>query len=129
MNWKEFTEKHKILQPGEEPGFRDEFLNKVVVDVVQRDVDFNIIVYLMPGEPPGKIGPAVQKTCIDVFGHKKSELIDPIFYPQGVGIEAGPDRGTFDSFCIVISPPLTLRYTLGGLKDEFTRRLWHHLFQ
>ena len=127
MNWKEFTEKHNLLQPGLEPGYRNEFLNSVVVDVVQRGSDYNVIIYVMPGEPPSRVEPAIKKSCIDIFGHRLPEGIETVFYPKGLGLEVGADRGQFDSFCIVLKHPLTLKHTLDSLKVEFTTRLWEHL--
>lgn len=127
MNWKEIVDKTNLAQAGEEKGYRDEFLNKAIVDVVQRGNDINVIVYVVPGVNPYAIVGAVKKTCIDIFGHKRSEQIEPIFYPKGVGIHTGWGDDTYDSFCLVVKHPLSLRYTLQLLRDEFTNRLYFHL--
>lgn len=125
----EINKQKRIAKLAHELGVRNAQVNELLVDVAKRDGDINIIVYVMPGIDPRKAQLPIQKACVDVFGPDPGNDIDPVFYPKEKTppVIAGDQRGQFDSFCIVISPPTSKMYSVEGLQEDFTRRLYQHV--
>ncbi len=121
-------------------GSRDNDLGQCWVDITRRDVEegnFNIdiTIYVRPDVDPNRVMPALQKTCIDIFGHSPGEDIELFYHPgqlsngQAIGIEVDGRPGVFQSFGVTIKHPKSNFFSIDRLKSVFLKRAKHHLEQ
>jgi len=120
-------------------GHRNNDLKKIFVDINKRDVgndtfDINITMYVRPDVPLSGVMPALQRCCIDIWGHDPGDSIE-LFYHSGqvdagkfIGLEVMGQKGVFQSFGVTIKHPKSTFYNLDRLKGEFLRRAHYHLY-
>ncbi len=113
-------------------------LDQVFIDITKRDIEeggFNIdiTVYVRPDLQVERVMPALQRTCIDIFGHQRDDSVE-LFYHSGqlpngnkLGLEVAGNIDTYKSFGVTIKHPKSRFFSLEKLKDSFTRRAYHHL--
>ncbi len=113
-------------------------LKAVILDVCKRDsgdgtYNIDLIVYVRPDVNPARIMPAVQKTCIDMFGHKVNEHLLPFYHPghidgKAISVEVAGKPSVCVSFGVSILHPLSL-YTssIEELKHRFAERVYFNL--
>jgi len=113
---------------------REEFLKVITVDCVKRSgpngtYNIDCIVYTAPGHNPAVTEAAFKRACIDLFGHEPPPYISTGLLSRfdGFGIEAGRERNVKeDSFCLTVHWPQSQTFSVGGLKERVTERLYHH---
>lgn len=115
-------------------GSRGNDLKKVIIDITKRDIEdehFNIdiTIYVRPDVPETMVMPAIQKTCIDVFGDTPQDFIDLFHCPSdhNIGMQAGGQVGVFNSFGVTIKHPHSRYFNIDRLKETFLKRAYKHI--
>jgi len=114
---------------------RNNDLKKVVVDAVKRDqaegYNYDYVIYVSPGVKPQQVEPAIQRACIDIFGHERDPSKIDIFMHDGkstkIGVQMMGRDLTCVSYGITIKWPKSQFYKLEEIKDRIIRRIHHHL--
>lgn len=119
-------------------GSRGNDIGECYIDITKRDAEngvFNIdiTIYVRPDVPINRVMPALQRTCIDIFGNEPGDNIDLFYHPgqlkngQAVGIEVNGMPGVFQSFGVTIKHPMSTFFNLDRLKNTFISTSYKHL--
>jgi len=133
-----FSKTRDLSNIGELEGIRGNDLGNCFIDITKRDIEegnynIDIIIYVRPDVHENKVMPAMQMTCIDVFGAQPIDGIELFYHPgqidsnHAIGMEVAGMTGVFRSFGVTIKHPHSVFYNIEKLKEVFIKRAFKHL--